>query len=109
GEAAAADEHAFGPAFRYLHLGRDGMVDVLGVRRRSLAYADGAWGIHKVRLPPDIAGLQCRIRALGEAIVEREHVVFGGLGQEPVLQLAQLLWLFGGKVVRLRKVLLDVV
>src|SRR5207342_1587010 len=32
-EAAAADEHAFGPSLRYFHLGSNRMVKILGVGR----------------------------------------------------------------------------
>src|SRR6185369_16735499 len=39
-DTAAADKHAFGTALRYLHLRRDRVVKILGIRRRSFWYAD---------------------------------------------------------------------
>jgi hypothetical protein len=56
-----------------------------------------------------VARSQCRISALGEAIVERKYIVFGGFGHEAILQVSELLGLPLHHVVRLRKVLLNVV
>jgi hypothetical protein len=38
-----------------------------------------------VRLAADVAGSQGRVGALGEAVIERQHVVLGGLGHEAIL------------------------
>src|SRR5499426_604059 len=62
-----------------------------------------------MRLPAKMAWPQRRIRALRESVIEREYVELRGFGHEAALEFAQLLRLLGGEVVRLGKVLLDVV
>src|SRR5499427_1490487 len=62
-----------------------------------------------MRLPAKMAWPQRRIRALRESVIEREYVELRGFDHEPTLEFAQLLRLLGGEVIRLGKVLLDVV
>src|SRR5262249_30242502 len=49
-ETAAAGEHALRTWFRYLHFGRDRVVDVLRIRRRPLGHTDRSTWVEEVRL-----------------------------------------------------------
>src|SRR5580704_273693 len=101
---AAANENAFGAALWNVYFSGDRVMDILGVRRRSLTNTNGAWWIFEVGNPSDVAGVQRRVGTLGETIVERQDVVLSSLCHEPVLQLAQFLRFFGGEIVGLREV-----
>ena len=103
--AALGDDHAFGAAVGHDDLGRDGMRLVLEVDDRVLRQPPHAAeehlrvAAHELRPPGEVG-----VEPLDAAVVEREDVVLRRLDQEEPLQLAELVGLVGGEVVRLRPV-----
>src|SRR5215510_6958502 len=87
-EAATAGEHAFGAFIRYHYLGRDRMVNVFCVWRRPLGHARCSRRIDEVVLPAEMAWLQRRIGALGEAVIKWKDIELCSLSHEAVLQVA---------------------
>ena len=96
------------PPCRNFHLGGDGVGlvhDVGGVTGRQ---AERFTRVGEDGLAGSRAG-PWRSRASGEAVIQREHVVFLRLGQEEFLHVAHLVGHLGGEVVILRIILGDVV
>ena len=107
--SALRRDHAVRAAGGNLHVGADLERFVLEVRRGAFGNARLAGEVGEHAAPAREAGADADVEALDRAVVEREHVVLGGLDPEQVLQLAQLRGLLVGEVHGLAEVLGDVV
>src|SRR4029077_8817739 len=89
GEAArvtsATDQHTLCAAFRYVHFGSKGVMEILRIGGGSLGNPDRTGGVDKVRFPTQVTWPERGVRTLGETVIERQHVVLGGLGHEQIL------------------------
>ena len=112
-EAAMGDDHALGLAVGHLDVGRDRpRLVAASAATRASGSADRARDSRSNVLRPPIRlgrPISSAFMPIGVAPVERQHVVLGRLDPPQVLQLAQLLRVLRGEVVRLREVLVDVV
>ena len=110
GRQAALRQHdALFAALREDHVGGDAERLVLHVGRRAFGDARQVSVVGELGASAREAGTNGHVKPRHLAVVQRQHVVFGGLGIEQQLQFVELVGVLVGKVDGLAEVVGDVI